>query len=393
MSEQAEIPGGRTGPACYRNWRACREEAPIYSLAELPIYSDAKIRFSDGFSGEFGPYALDYASPAQQIDPLFILHIRSHLDPSNLPVEIKTDTANYTGVLFPDEIAALMSLSVGARFMAGGVTRSFAGGRWYIEGDRQRPVGFFGAENPIIPRSVEEKQFTLPLLARFPDLPAEAATALVRAARSYRDGLWIADREPELTWLLFVSALEVAAVHEQVAQTDSIELLRLSKPTLVQHLEAAGKPELVGVVARELNRELRATGRFLDFMDRFMPGPPEKRPPEGFRFEWTPQNLKKALKKVYEHRSLALHEGMPFPTPMCDPPHFQHAQWEAPGETMPGLGMISNGTPWARADLPMPLHTFEYIARGALLRWWDSLVSAAPERHTSADTPSSGRST
>jgi hypothetical protein len=199
------------------------------------------------------------------------------------------------------------------------------------------------------------------------------ATFLVRAARLYRDGILIAETEPELAWLLLVSALEVAAVQQQV-QSDPAEILREAKPDLVAILDASD-PSLTNEVAKALARELKATGRFLGFMQRFLPSPPVARPPHDWtRIDWTWPTMKKSLSKIYKYRSVALHEGIPFPPPMCDPP-MNERDWPAPAEGLPGISSASTGGVWKSDDLPMSLHTFEYIARCSLQSWWASLVT------------------
>jgi hypothetical protein len=174
-----------------------------------------------------------------------------------------------------------------------------------------------------------------------------------------------------------ISALEVAAVHHQ-AEDPLIDVLRQSKPKLVARLEDVN-PALAEEVATSLSRELRATARFLDFMKRFMPPPPALRPPvEWARLDWDPKPMKKALGQVYELRSFALHEGIPFPPPMCNPPTLIDSSWPAPHEGVLGLAAAagSNGVwTWTADDLPMSLHTFEYIARGALLSWWTAIAA------------------
>jgi hypothetical protein len=42
-----------------------------------------------------------------------------------------------------------------------------------------------------------------------------------------------------------------------------------------------------------------------------------------------------------------------------------------------GLNAGGLGGVWDAAETPMLLSTFEYIAHGALLHWWDELASAA----------------
>jgi len=45
-----------------------------------------------------------------------------------------------------------------------------------------------------------------------------------------------------------------------------------------------------------------------------------------------------------------------------------------------GLNSGGLGGVWKASETPMLLSTFEYITRGAPLRWWDELASARKER-------------
>jgi hypothetical protein len=374
---RTEASSTETGPTSYRNWRAQIDGASSYGADEIAIYSDARItgQIEEGL----GPYALINGHPADKRDPALILRARAYLDPRAFSFPRQTNTKGFTGSTPADEIAALVSLQVGARVMAGGVVR-FADAdelHWRILGDRDRPTPLFPAAGkvPLLPRALQAKSIRPAPFDTFPKLAPDDATALVRAARCYRDALWIAEAEPELAWLLFVSALEVAAVQQHIDRADPIDILRGSKPKLVEMLE--GDESLLRDVAVELARDLRATARFLDFALRFTPAPPSPRAPEGFRLDWSQNHLKNCMKKVYAHRSNALHEGVPFPPPMCDSPFQGGPDWEAPGETVIGVAVSTAGGTWVREDLPFPLHTFEYIVRGALLSWWEHLASKA----------------
>lgn len=126
-------------------------------------------------------------------------------------------------------------------------------------------------------------------------------------------------------------------------------------------------------VAEEIAPSLGATKKFIDFVLEFLPEPPAARPPPGMQLSWDKRSIKESLSKVYSYRSRALHGGTPFPAPMCEPP-FRHQDWEASAERPMGLASRSMGGTWMIEDTPMLLHTFEFIGRGALQRWWQSLV-------------------
>ena len=67
---------------------------------------------------------------------------------------------------------------------------------------------------------------------------------------------------------------------------------------------------------------------------------------------------------------------MPFPAPMCDPP-YRHETWQGVAEKPIGLATSVAGGTWLAKDTPMLLHTFEYIARNALTKWWTSIAPAS----------------
>lgn len=372
-----EVPA----PASYQNWKAHQAGCPLLGRAEIPVYSD--VDFSLHPADGLGPYRLQHAFAAEMHDPALILFVDQHRD--FVPSMEKTETRGFTGALLGDELAALLSLSLGRRFMAGDPTRTLSpptAKEWIIMADRSRPIFFrptstrmLGQRAAIIPRATTRLELRADQLAAFPRVQPNAATALVRAARLYRDALWIAETEPELAWLLLVSALEVAAVFHQ-AELPHVGVLRASKPELVKRLDAIDT-SLADEVAASLSRELRATARFLAFMIQFLPEPPAERPPEDWkwtRVDWSAKPMKKALEQVYKLRSLALHEGIPFPPPMSQPPFVGERDWSAPSETVLGNAAASLGGVWTAADLPMSLHTFEFVCRGALLRWWKHLT-------------------
>lgn len=66
---------------------------------------------------------------------------------------------------------------------------------------------------------------------------------------------------------------------------------------------------------------------------------------------------------------------------MCEAPVKHDKSWEAFGETPFGVrrstsgGMSVSGGVWLTKDIPMLLHTFEYIVRHALNGWWSSMTS------------------
>jgi hypothetical protein len=111
------------------------------------------------------------------------------------------------------------------------------------------------------------------VLRRLPQLSREQATAMIRAARQYRDALWIGDTDPNLGWLLLVSAVETCAGFYAVDGVDPVDALREQKPDLCTVLDELGNEGIVTAVAEAMYPTMRATHRFLSFMNAFAPGP------------------------------------------------------------------------------------------------------------------------
>jgi hypothetical protein len=330
------------GPEAWRHWLALKEGLPRGAAWEFVLYTDAWLTGGPEFQA--GPFQIFNTVPARipaEMAPAVVVRADSYLPPPEIPAMGQTNVETWLGLSLDDEIAVLLSLALGARLRGGGLIREFE----QDADPRGRPVEYLHRPPTWTPPS--GNQFMLPGLLgghrsldeavshlnRLPATPAPAAVALVRGARQYRDALWLGDSDPHLAWLLLVSAVESCARH----------LAHLPGPT----------------------------SKFVEFIVRFAPGPPDLRP-EFSRVDWT--ELRKAVKTVYGHRSAALHEGTPMPAPLCQPPHL--LQDGLTSERPPGLGSAAGASTWKPKDLPMHLHIFAHIVRGALLAWWHEVSDA-----------------
>lgn len=376
------------------NWRmkisgATRSSTPV--IHEYRLYSDAHI------TGEYrtseGPYAFLNTVPmpdfGDAIKAPVVLRAEMHLRDS-MPDMSKTDESLYHGGHLVDEIVALASLSLGVRLMNGGLSREFG-----MDGDpygrpcewEREPMPAFriGIGRPVLPwvcisRSMEDLQ----RLESIPRTDPRRYLSLVKACRLYVEGLWISESDPNLAWLLFVSALETAAdgAFDDAfdAEPDPADTLRTAKPKFAARLEEIGGAEVFETVAEEFAHTLKSTRKFVDFTMRFMPEAPQHRPTkEWLRLNWSKRNLKKVLRKVYDYRSRALHAGVPFPAPMLRPPSVAQAGEFESEVPVIGLGTYSSGGTWIREDVPVNLHAFHYIARHALLNWWERELAPAQD--------------
>lgn len=366
------------------NWQAANNGEQSRKIAEYPLYSDAHItsEIADGFGG---PYAFLNTVPIPDgpgnVNAPIIVRVSFHIDTQS-PGMLKTSETLYHGGLLIDELAALTSLCLGARIQAGGESRHFEEGRdplgrpmaW---NDQPKPTVRVRTNRIILPTVVGTHSLDqLGLFSTIPSLTSSQYVSLIRACNHYQDALWVAESEPNLAWLMFVSALETAAGEFNSTYGSPEERMRYSKPEVVNLLEEAGGSELVTQISSLIEQSLGATKKFIDFTLQFLPSEPKPRPePKWLRVDWSKSSLKKnVLSKVYSYRSRALHGGIPFPAPMLDPPFYIKAN-SAPSETpLTGLATSSRGGTWLPKDLPINLHCFHYIVCGALMQWWKSMA-------------------
>jgi hypothetical protein len=376
-----KIVNNKKGPFVYENWHAAIADKPSTGTFEYQLFTDSNT--GGEILDHFGPYKIFYNAvsiPDSQIPmPAFTLRLDDHLESDpDFEIPEKTDAKLYHGGYITDEVTALLSLSLGIRLKAGGISRYFD----INEDPKGRPTCSEIHENPLLPKTFRHKRILPQLLSGhpitvtrelsgFPNLSPDDAVALIRTARLYQDAVWIAESEPELSWIMLVSAVENAAESWSKSNATPVERLKTSKPDLVKLLNDAGGEELVLEVANKIVKCLGATKKFVDFILEFMPEPPKIRPSINAQHSWERTDMKKSMRIIYGHRSDALHGGIKFPLPMCNPPVPDGNGFS---EKPFGLATEALGAVWIAKDTPMLLHTFEYIVRNALLNWWESML-------------------
>ena len=288
----------------------------------------------------------------------------------------KFETDGYHGGSLLDEVAALVSLIFGTRIKAGQIIRRFDGSDFL-----GRPQFWAGLRAPYLPERTDRRRVIpnsraavgveeVNQLELTVKLGPKDRRALMRAARLYQSALWIAEEDTALAWLLLVSAVETITHRVKTAESHPVSLLREAKPALVDRLESL-HPEAVKHVAETFGGALKVTGKFIETVGRFLPGPPSERPPGYGQIDWEWAQLKKGIERIYDHRSKALHEGIPFPGPLCEPPDptfDAEGKLGAPQELPLGDSRIGISG-WKRRDMPMYIHIFAHITRGVLLNW------------------------
>lgn len=365
------------------NWQAANNGEQSRGIAEYRLYSDAHI--TGHRPSELGPYSFLNTVPISDgpgsVNAPIVVRVSFHIDAQQPDMTKKSETLYHGGVLI-DELAALTSLCLGARMRAGGECRRFEIGkdplgRPIAWNDQPKPSIRFRTNRIVLPSVVGTHSLDqLDLLSTIPRLTSSQYVSLIRACNHYQDALWIVESEPNLAWLMLVSALETAAGEHTSSLGAADERLRYSKPEVVEVLEEAGGSALVSKIAELIEYSLGATKKFVDFSLQFLPPEPEKRPEaEWLRVDWSESFLKKnVLNKVYSYRSRALHGGVPFPAPLLEAPFYLQAGSAPSEKPLTGLASHSLGGTWLPADLPINLHCFHYIVRGTLIRWWRSMA-------------------
>ena len=373
-------------PFFYLNWLASEEKKPTPNRVEIPLFSDT---FVAGDSArDFGPYrfvnvmgsgnARGFMQPTLIVRFAYFFVARAYWSQTG---HLRRET--FQGGRLIDEIAALASLALGIRLRAGEVSRVFSEdgdplGTPNASGSNREFLLLRGNEGLVLPavcdslirRTFLEDLWPFEILPR---LSSSDVTALLRAAYLYQDALWIGESDPTLAWVMLVSAVETAADHWRGRDVEPLEAIRDLEPDLYEILTDCGREDLVQNVAKKAAKRLRSSRKFVDFSMRHLPCPPSRRPKnDSEKHPWTFDSMKNTMKFVYGRRSKALHEGRPFPLPLCESPKSSGGSFqEVPIEE----DLRSSYSDWREQDYPIMLQTYEYIVRKSLLKWWKSMDS------------------
>lgn len=392
-----ETPTRIRGPYGWINWYAERAGQPRRRRAhpdavvirpiweEFALYTDAPI---NGPWLQLGPYEVIGLDPVAK--PLLgfarkalVLRVWDHLsdEPSPGAPPLRDDVEDYFGGDIGDEFAALLGLVLARRVRSGGSVRMGLPGVHDSPGlpsemEHHAPALERPRRAPMIPWLAQPVALpdAEPLLSTYPELAAADAVALVRAARQYVDGLWLADADPRLAWIKLIGALEIAANRlDDTREESDLDQLKRHRTKLYRTLRKAPQ-DVAEMVAGELARLYNVERKLRSFVKRFDPGPPPVRPESAaWHFDWA--TLDSALTIIYDHRSRDLHDGIAFPWVLCEPP--DHAENGVASERFWALGVSGKGGQWTAEKLPMFMHVFAHVAGGALRKWWATLAGVA----------------
>lgn len=359
------------------NWQLKNGEEDWFMMEEHQAFAPNFIPKSDT---TIGPYKLFFKSIAKNNVAQTLITIRAELYSNNKSKKEIEETLHFDANI-GHEVSALISLAIGVKIRYGGITRRIS----HPSITLSDPFG-----EPLLPES--EWRPPLEVADLFPILPSTSGTkfaddltvlnnlinakpaqykAFINSARIYQDSLELADRDPNLSWILMVSALETAANIENLLLTEPITLFECAHPNLHEFLSEHKVPEILTEVAKTIAPTLKATNKFLSFCVKYLPDAPRDRPDEEkHRIEWTEESLKKCLGIVYNYRSVYLHTGKRFPSLMLEAPHRSAEK--------PNVEMARNyrNREWKDKEVPITFDSFHYLCRGILINWCKSFVPA-----------------
>lgn len=206
---------GDTGPWGWENAKAWKKQLPSLGALEIACYTDLPQLSLDINAGPFTlltPLSnsdvfthLPTGSPRMRL----VVRVEQYLAPDHPDYYLdedwdQTDPAVHHGGDAGQELAALLSLSLGIRMRTGGIIRVFHPS----DGDPRGHPHEFEDRMPYLPqpygprvlpytgwpRDVDTSK--VELLGTYANLSSAEARALVRSARAYQEALWIAESDP-----------------------------------------------------------------------------------------------------------------------------------------------------------------------------------------------------
>lgn len=357
-------------PAVYFNYKLKQEGKKPTRIVEYPLYTDA-CKIESSYSCLNNPYKLinpDVITTKNICLPRIILQFEEFDYSGRNVTRGKTFYSDFYLINnIPDQIAVFLSLILGIRIRAGNESRNFNNTDLDKGTPLHRYINLDPAQikliknNAIIPailKNTDNKNgfFTLnavdAFFSSFFSLNANQAALIIRAAKLYRDALWIVDSEPQLSLILLISAIEV------LSEDIGINNLELSK----KHSNFCEKCK------KECKNNLSKRKKFLNFLVKHLPDPPAKRCCRENQLNW--EDLKKCTNKnplieMYRFRSKFLHDGIPFPLDFLKPISFWSMETDDTNRYEKSVTTLFNNQ---LVELsPMSISIFEYIVRHAIL--------------------------
>ncbi|HIF0226745.1 TPA: hypothetical protein ACXYKD_003714 [Legionella anisa] len=368
----------------FDNFEKFRTNQELISIYEFPLYTD-----NPWITGAIDSKPISLLNPVIHNNkgvflPRIILRYFCYIngdaviDYASKPAESKIKSYEPA----PNELSYLINLCLGIRTEVGTCMRKFkpaltdnsnygfiSNSQYYPNYEKEVLL----SGSPLIPSLFRTVNLSIEnYFNKLISMKEKELSNAVRAAKLYSNALFLAERAPKISWIMLVSAIEAAA-ESQRYKIDNLDLIKNEFPELYDLIDSSNKSH---EIFKELNNviNLKAQKKFIQFIKKYYPIPQKRTDlPEGFLIDW--DNFDKALKKIYEYRSNALHSvgTGAFPQEMCYPPfkiqdgEQVEIEREWVGEIFYGRGRVRLN----QEDIPMNLAKFEEIVRLSLLKWID----------------------
>lgn len=371
------------GSALYFNWKLKEKGEKPVRIVEYPLYTDA-YKIESAYSHVNCPYTLvnpDVLTTKPICLPRIILQVEEF---NYLGKNIKKAKNFYSDFYLinniPDQVAVILSLILGVRIRAGNESRLFQAVNLdqgiplhrYIDLD---PAQVELIKNkPLLPtilKNIDNENgfFSLNIvdqyISSFSSLTVTQAELVIRAAKLYRDAIWIVDSEPQLSLILLISVIELLSQQDKIDDSEHV---------------CNG---ICQICKKHICKRPSSRKQFENFLINYLPDPPTKRCREENQINWNELKKKKnnnIFLQMYRFRSKFLHEGIAFPLDFLNPNSFwvgesdEEFRYEKSIKTSISNQLIELS--------PMSLSIFEYIVRNAALKWWRSIINVSAKTTT-----------
>ena len=368
----------------HRLLRVHRDGGKKLRIVEYLVYADCW--FLGSVEGWDLPFQIDNLVPAyapeRAMCPRLVLRLIESDELADLvgADDLKTDDSRFSGESLHDEILSFASLVLDCRLVSGGSFREFSTDTH----DFGRPDGMWcgnastgsGSQRDRIrvPRLLGSRDLRqlVPRFTCFRDQAQPPSPITVaRVARLFRTAAWYAEIEPDVGWVLLVSALEKASAAWDSGQHDRAEVFRNEHSELARRIEECDANLLDRI--SELVVDRKTLGKKLrEFIANYCTAPVGTGESAGVgSIDWSPESLRAIGKFVYDARSKYLHEGRAFPPAVSEPPLRVPDSNPVRLTQRPciGLAQTQPSARWATGDLPILLDAFFHLAQSSLNNW------------------------
>ena len=396
-------------PDCelYENWLIKNRNNPCVIVNEFYLYSDFGIISGDLLSNEsrlpFSVLNTNSQDEENKLIPRFILRYFDFIPLySKNPCNINIAPNLYINITAQEQISCLLSLLLAIRLKSGDIIRTMT----CIDEERQifsdvkvfynlpdlekiNRVILFDKKNIKLIRQVKslknelnvKDNYCLSPFLKLLNSHRSTIVYIIKAAKLYSDAIFLGETEPNIAFILLISAIESVAEGYFYAsdiknfsdlfekESKICEIMQTTKATYGVQKKSISKLFKGNKIDNKKNIQIDI--KFMFFLIKFMPNisPPNIGDiPKHYQLAWNDkEKMLEAFATIYNYRSRYLHDGTSFPLPMLlSPLQFPFKFYPE----KPPANCSHGGIYFYEMDLPMYLYVFEYIVQQSIQNWW-----------------------